>query len=86
LSAPSIPSAHKRPWFVWLKAYPQIHTEVFEQFWADARDAGARAISQRTGAEILLDAVDAAPLDSNLVHLEVERMRRKLQRARPAIR
>jgi len=82
MPAPGRPPANKVKWFVWLKRDPKIFAEVEEQFWMDARVLGACDISSRTGQPIFFDELEAAPANSNLVHLEVERMRRGFAEAR----
>lgn len=79
-------SALKKKWFVWLKRDPTIFAEVEEQHWIDARVLGACDISFRTGKPVFFDELEAAPRESNLVHLQVERMRRGLLNSAPAIR
>lgn len=79
------PPPGKVKWFVWLKRDPKIFAEVEEQFWMDARVLGACEISFRTGLPVFFDELEAAPANSNLVHLEVERMRRCLLKTAPTI-
>ena len=86
MSDPSRPPANKVKWFVWLKRDPKVFAEVEEQFWVDARVLGACEISLRTGQPIFFDELEAAPRESNLVHLQVERMRRGLLNSASAIR
>lgn len=73
-------------WHCWLKRNPRVFVEVTEQFWLDARVKAACEISAKIRDYVFFEEVEAAPSNSNLVHLEVERMRRAMLRAQPVIR
>lgn len=63
-------------WRVWVKERPAISVEISEQFWIDARVLGACKISELEHRAVFFDELEAVPVDSNVVHLELERLRR----------
>lgn len=84
------PAASQLPapivWHVWKKSDPSIFVEVTEQFWLDARCKGACEISAMIDAAVFFEEIEAVPASSNMVHLEVERMRRAMLRNPPVVR
>jgi len=73
-------------WHVWAKSNPRIFVEATEESWIAARTKGACQISAETRAIVFFEELEAAPANSNLVHLEVERMRRAMLRNQPVVR
>lgn len=73
---PDRPPATKIAWRVWVRERPAISVEVSEQFWIDARVLGACKISELEHRAVFFDELEAVPSDSNVVHLELERLRR----------
>jgi hypothetical protein len=59
---------------------------VNESSWIDAIVKGGCEISAATREAVFFDQLEAAPSDSNCVHLEVERMRRAMLRNQPVVR
>ena len=76
MSEPSRPSPVPVTWRVWVIADPKVNVEVDEQFWYDARVLGACKISEQEHRAVFFDELEAAPVDSNVVNFELERMRR----------
>ena len=80
------PSSEPVRWHVWLKSDPRIFVEITEQFWLDARTKGACEISAKIRDAVFFEEIEAVPATSNMVHLEVERMRRAMLRSQPVVR
>lgn len=70
------PKRSPKLWHVWVLAEPAVFARVEEQFWIDARVLGACKISELEHRAVFFDELEAVPVDSNVVHLELERMRR----------
>ncbi len=73
-------------WHVWLKRDPKVYVEITERFWLDARTKGACEISALLRDAVFFEEIEAVPASSNMVHLEVERMRRAMLRNQPVVR